>query len=528
MAVIESLLVKLGFTADTTGVQKFSKSLSSVRNQMLAVGAAATAMGVLIFKSAHQFAEASEHLSLNAERAAVTTDAYQELAGAATLAGSSSEGFSSSLQSFASNIGQATIGAGSAIQAFAMMGISINDVNGHVRSTTDLLAEVSDKLQGFSKARQISLAQQLGFSSENIKFLLLGSEKIKELRHEIRETGSVLSKESIAKGEKFNEQLKIMGFVIKGVKDKIQEALIPTVLELSESFSEWFKNNQKIIQQDLSLILNGIAKGLGLVLSVSAKLFKVLSVLAIPIGGVTNLIGLFITAFAVSKLKTAVVWIVNTTKAIFALGRVILAFNFAGAFGAIITGIRAVAAAIFTLNLSLLPIEAIIALFAALGVAIFLIIQDIKVFAEGGDSVLGKLVARFTIVKKVIDAVVESIKFLSRVTSSVKTGLEDAGSILFPSPSAAFAKIKSLSANVTNKLFGSSPEPSASNGGVINNNDNNVSTVNNQASSQSSQITATINVNGADDPQTIAQKITEHLNNAARQSQRDLSNPVQT
>jgi len=541
VAVLESLLINLGFVVETKEINNFSNHLSKMSKHMLEVGAAASAMGFLIYESAKKFGESSEELAISSERAGLATREFQELSGAASLAGISAESFTGSLQTFNNNIGQASLGMGSAIRVFAIMGINLQDTNLKMRSTSDLLSEVSDKLRTYSKPRQIAFAQQLGFSGESLRLLLLGSKRIKELRKQVEETGAVRSNLSIENGEKFIEQLKIIKLRVKGVKDSIQESLLPTVLKLSKSFEKWFEANKKVIEKDISLVLNGTSKSLGILFYWIGKVTTALEYLAKPLGGLPNLIAAVIGAFAIKKLSNISLALLGIAKHMFLVGKSILAFDFVAAFGKILASIKATTIAFLTLDLAAIPIEAIIGLVLALGAAL--------IFVLGKGSFSKGLIVAFDLIKKSVNGVVsvvhglisdlKTLKDLFTYTTNtigVVTGIEketkEEKIKRLASGANLASRVSDFNKGSENIIFSRRPFKLSTSfddvGSMSNKNNISTNNISNKSSSADNKtiVNATINVSGAQNPQALAKTITDHINNMARQAERNIKNPV--
>ena len=92
------------------------------------------------------FGETSEAVSHAAQRLGITTDKYQELAGAAKLAGVPMEEFDGIITKFSKNIGEAALGTGAAHDAFYSLQVDVKDAHDRVKSFDTLLPQVADKL----------------------------------------------------------------------------------------------------------------------------------------------------------------------------------------------------------------------------------------------------------------------------------------------------------------------------------------------------------------------------------------------
>ena len=553
MAILDSLLVNLGFVVETKGLRKFQHSVAGVRKDLIEFGIAAVAIGATIFEGAKKFAESSDELEIGAERAGLTTTAYQELAGAAELAGIKQTALTSALQAFNNNIGQASLGAGSGIKAFAMLGVSIRDVGGNIKSTQVLLNEVAEKLQNFGQARRASIAQQLGFTSESVRFLMVGKKVIDDLRQSVRETGVVINEDAIKSGAKLSENLALLGLRFRGIKTSIQESFLKPLSGLVKELQLWIKANREIIQQDLKRFFKDLGLALHVVIVGFKFLVSVLSTVAKPLGGIINLFEIFLAVVVGKKIAEIGFGFISLAKSISTAAIAFAELDFVTEIGAITTAIKSMAMAAITLDAALLPFEiapiAIAAAFVALGLAV----QDVIVFFQGGASITGELVEKFPILGDALDGVKTAFIATTAVAKFLFKSLKFIFNLLTTNPFKTFMKgfnaIKDskIVRTIESKFVTTGSEPSIKNSalniigknpalGLSSNFKNSfapisgssanstASTVNNNNNNSTANVT--INVSDSNNSQKTAEIIQAHINNVARQAQRNFQNPV--
>jgi hypothetical protein len=544
MAILDSLLVNLGFVVETKELNKFQKSVNGVRKDLIEFGLAAVAVGTTIFEGAKKFAEGAESLELSASRAGVTTKAYQELAESARLSGISQSSFTQALQQFNFNIGQASIGAGAGVRAFSFLGISIRNASGDIKSTQELLTEVSEGLQKLAPARRISIAQQLGFTSESVRFLLLGSERIKELREQVEQTGAVINEKGVKAGVEFSESIKLLGLRLRGIKLEIQETFLEPVNEAVEGLTKWIKTNDKIIKQNLKRFFKDLGAALHVVLIVFKDFFKIASALSAPIGGLLTVLESFL-AFIIGKKVAEVILGVSETfmklgTSIKAAAIALAEFDIAAAIGTITEAVAGLSAAVLTLDATLLPFEIGFAVAAAAAAGLALIVQDLIVFFQGGKSVIGDLANKFPILADALSGVKTAFKGVEMAAKFAWKAIKFLFDLLSTNPIDSFKKgIKSLEktkfvqgieqrfsksgSQSVGVLSSDNIQSSFSPPGISTSGTSGSVTTNNSPTSNTS---VTINVTDSPDSQRTANTIEKHLNNIARQAQRNLQNPV--
>lgn len=289
MAILDELLVGLGFEYDPKEMSQFKKDLDTSINTIkslakVAVGAATAITAMTVASTA-----ASDEQGKLASEIGETVENVDALQFALKIAGGSSEGMTSSLRQLSIRAAEAARGVGSGVEAFGLLGISSTDAQGNLKSTSDLMLEVSQRFQGLGKAQQIELADKLGIR-DSILLLQQGPKAIQELIGEAKALG-VTTGEDAAIAAEFQDSLAKVWQVIKQVTRTLTRSFAPILTKVSTSMTDWWKSNKDVIQQNLPIWVEK-----------AAKVFKVLTVailgslavmFALPI-----ILGVIIAAFA--------------------------------------------------------------------------------------------------------------------------------------------------------------------------------------------------------------------------------------
>ena len=289
MAILDELLVGLGFDYDDKEMSKFKKdldeSITTIKSlAKVAIGAATAITGLTVASTA-----ATDEQGKLASEIGETVENVDALQFALRIAGGSSDGMSNSLRQLAIRASEASRGMGSGVEAFGLLGISATDANGNVKKTSDLMLEVSQRFQGLDKAKQIELADKLGIR-DSILLLQQGPKAINELTEEAKLLGVTTAEDAEIAAE-FQDALTAMWQIIKQVSRTISKIFAPILKGLADSMINWWKANKDIIDQNLPMWVDKIARGFK-VLTV-AVLGSLAVLLAVPI-----LIGLVVAAFA--------------------------------------------------------------------------------------------------------------------------------------------------------------------------------------------------------------------------------------
>lgn len=137
-------------------------------------------------------------------------------------------------------------GAGPAAEAFKAMGVSVRQQDGTLKSSSQMLADIADRFASYKDGAEktalaIAIFGKAGASM--IPLLNQGSAGLKEAGEEAAKFGLVLSKDVTASAERFNDNLKRMDAIKKGLYTTIASELLPTLETLSEKFLEAKKNS---------------------------------------------------------------------------------------------------------------------------------------------------------------------------------------------------------------------------------------------------------------------------------------------
>ncbi len=148
--------------------------------------------------------EYASALGEQAQQLGVTTKAMQEYRYVASQTGVSNDEMDAALAKLNRTLGDAAGGNKKAMAAFAGLGISVRDANGHVRDAGDLIPEIAGALEkvGSPAERASVLVDLFGKSGQKLAPLMAeGAAGVGRLRDEAHKLGTVLSDEQIQKAD---------------------------------------------------------------------------------------------------------------------------------------------------------------------------------------------------------------------------------------------------------------------------------------------------------------------------------------
>jgi TP901 family phage tail tape measure protein len=122
-------------------------------------------------------------------------------------------------------------------KAWESFGVKVYDANGMMRSATQIIPEMADKLSKMSNIQASATLANLGFTQKTngfIKRVLSMSEVIREFSGEMENAGGVTKSVSDKQLMSFQSQLNMLGEKFASIKRGIGEILAPEVLRLGE------------------------------------------------------------------------------------------------------------------------------------------------------------------------------------------------------------------------------------------------------------------------------------------------------
>lgn len=214
------------FRSVQTGMSGIQTSASSLLTKISAVTGALAAIGV--GSALKGLIEAGDRLDELSKRTSIAVETLSALTNNAKLAGVSQEELGSGIVKLSRSIAEAVSDAGEQRMAFQNLGVAIRDVNGNIRPTVEILADVA---AGFQDAEDGAIKTQyavalFGKSGANfIEFLNQGREGVQAL-------GASISTEFADQSATFTDNL-----------DKIGQRIQATISEKAAPFLA-FMNRQ--------------------------------------------------------------------------------------------------------------------------------------------------------------------------------------------------------------------------------------------------------------------------------------------
>tara|TARA_R110002167_G_scaffold98927_3_gene259815 strand:- start:6766 stop:8208 length:1443 start_codon:yes stop_codon:yes gene_type:complete len=384
--IVEELVGVLGLDVNDASFKKGDQALGKTGVSFSHVAAMATAAAgavqAAISGMVLSFAESADASGKFASRIGVSVEGLTSLRHAVEQTSTATgQQFNTGLQRMTRRISEANAGSKGLAEGLKELGLEAA-VLAKMSPDEQFLA-IADAMKEVENSGDQTRLTMKFFDSEAVELvntLRLGSDAIRDLQKDARELGIVLSDEDAKAAAEFNDQLDIAQKSLGGVKNEIGRNLLPVFTELAVTFSEFVKDNKELIQGGLLRFFEGFA--------------FVMKAAAVATG-------------------------------------LFLAFKLGAALTGMMVAMRGLTFATLAFNASALLIPIAIGLgIAALGI----IAEDILTYIKNGEeaeTMTGRLLDKFELIRDVVNGVAAAFKFLGTVIGeSVGSGVVKVDSLL--------------------------------------------------------------------------------------------------
>jgi len=428
---IRELLVRLGVKADDAALARFDVGIERAKTGMqqaskaaaVMVGAFAAIAGGLALNTRAVAAEI-ESVKLLSDALGITTEQYQKLTYAGSTVGANAELVRVSLGKLSTVIQGAKEGEQGATDALAAFGLTLADIQG--MNPAEVFARVADSTKGMEDPFKRSRAAARLFGEEAVTKLVpllqQGSAGLAMLGDQATAAGAILGGDAVDGALAYQDAQNQLMATVGALKTAIGVAFLPTMTRAIErvrvflarpSTREGLESTVRLVGKAVDALLMGFAGADKIVTGVLGGWDKLLIGIAASLAVITGakgLMGLYTMAAGIGAAVTA-------------LGSLL------GLAGAPLW---------ITFGLILAAIAATLAGFAVLAAPAVLALQDLYVFATGGESAFGKLLDRMPTIRDSFRSLGESAAragtALGGVLSAVWSLIGAAGRILAVTP----------------------------------------------------------------------------------------------
>jgi hypothetical protein len=228
-----------------------------------------------IFNFSKDVIKAQGDLVSMAEVAGTSVENLSSLGFAAEQSSSSLEGLNKGLGNLANTAASAAKGSKDAQEAFALLGIEVEDGNGRLKDSSDLLLEVAEQFAQYEDgAAKSALAQDLFGKSgkELIPLLNRGAAGIKELQEEADRLGVTVGTDAANASNTLNDNLTKLQRTAGGLAGQVLAPLVETLNGVVEAMLGSAQGSRELEGAGTALVV-----GLKLIADIGSRVWETFS-----------------------------------------------------------------------------------------------------------------------------------------------------------------------------------------------------------------------------------------------------------
>lgn len=391
MPIVDELITLLSFKSDLKDADKTEKAMKDVKASVLKVGlalAAATAASALFIRKSLGIIDTSARF---ASSIGVSYEKLQELEFAAVSVGGSVDELRGDLEGLTQSMSSPIPGEFN--NELVMLGINTRKTNGDLKSSADILGDLSKKFEGMSTAQSFQWGKKLGLSKTTIDLLRKGEAGLKALQKEAHAMGAIVPSENLDSVRKSEEAIAQLQMTMGALIQSVAAGLAPELKELLVLTKKWVGANKDIIKTNLKEFIQGLIKGF-------QKFKSVMSALWAPVKSFLDLLGPMVGELDKVEVIANIVAAVLST---------VLALGIAAVIGkvyAFILAMKAMAVVLLAnpIGLVVIAIAALIAIFISLNKVTGSVADTLKLM---GGAIMKTLLLPVNLAIKAIDGLLQ-------------------------------------------------------------------------------------------------------------------------
>jgi len=252
MAIVNELITKFGFIGNLAPQETFNANLKASIGLLAGMGTAIAGSAAGIAGWVTSISNAVDPLIQFSRETGVAIETVQTLGYAASVNGSSVDALQASLGEMTKRVGEfVSTGQGEAADVASRLGLKFRDLNGQVKSSDVIFRELADKLHGMSQAEKFSVLDKMGIDRSMVQLLSKTGGEIEALQDKAAALGVVTS-EQAEQFDAYNDSLKTLGRGFDGIKFQVAVGFVPVLKELADGFTDFLVANSELIQKGLS------------------------------------------------------------------------------------------------------------------------------------------------------------------------------------------------------------------------------------------------------------------------------------
>lgn len=312
---VNALVNLASFSAAEKAVGSFTDNVMGMA-KMIGGVIAAGSVAMAIQRTADKFNDLGDVVSRVGN---TTVEDLDRLGYVADLTGSDAATATASFENLSQTIGEAAQGIGRGAVVFQKLGLSAKDAQGNVKTTTQVLDEVKEKIKDLSQAEQSAYIQRLGLDRTMIGMLTSDTTEIVDQYNKRTEALGINVDEAAELGAKYNDAIKVTKRGFDDIITAFVLRVLPSITTAIERVSKLIDVNAGLIKSYVEPIAAAVSIGADLVtgfITGIGKLFKVLEKWPVYIGAVTVAWKLLNAVFKASPIGRIITLVMGLVTAI--------------------------------------------------------------------------------------------------------------------------------------------------------------------------------------------------------------------
>ena len=264
MAVVNEVVTRFSFQGDLRPQREFNTGLDSSIKLLAGVAAGITAASGAMFAWANSVFNTIDPMVQLSRETGVSLESIQELGYAASVNGSSLDAVSASVREMTKRIGEfEQLGTGPAKEVVENLGISFRDANGEIKAADQVMLELTDTMAGMSESERMNVLDKLGIDPSMIQLLSSTSEEVEGLRARAQRLGVVTQEQGDAVAS-YNDSLTTLRFGMQGIQNMVAVGFAPMMGDLVDRFVNLLEANQDLIMNGLNWLGEVVVSTMGM------------------------------------------------------------------------------------------------------------------------------------------------------------------------------------------------------------------------------------------------------------------------
>lgn len=251
MAIVNELITKFGFIGNLAPQETFNANLKASIGLLAGLGTAIQGSAGAMAAWFTSIIDGLDPLAQFHRETGLSVEGLQELGRVAELNGSSMEAVTDSIGEMTMRIGEfVSTGEGEMADISKRLGLQFKDAKGNVKDATQTFTELSDKMRGMSQAEKFSVLDKMGIDRSMVQMLSLSREELDKSLQQAHDWGVVTTEQADAAAE-FNNSLKDLRMGYSSVSTQVALSFLPMLKDIIDGMREWLHANADLIKNGL-------------------------------------------------------------------------------------------------------------------------------------------------------------------------------------------------------------------------------------------------------------------------------------